>query len=147
MTGETHKLIANLALACLDMKKRDILFPRWGGIESGAVLSDEFRIMWEIEDVNSKNKQLVHRCYVDSEDAKDHGCVTRALDHAEGSISFIEDYMAGELNSYTEDEFLENLGMFLGVISHHIGDLCTPLHVGHHIDFNALGFKSLCFYC
>lgn len=114
-----------------------------GGIESGAVLSDEFRIMWEIEEVNSENKQLVHRCYIDSGDSKDHGCVTRAFDHADGSISYIKDYLAGELDSYTEDDFLENLGMFFGVISHHIGDLCTPLHVGHYIDFNAMGFRSM----
>ena len=143
MTGKTHKFVANLALASLDEKKRYILYPRWGGIESGAVLSDEFRIMWEPEDVKSNNKQLVHRCYVDSKDPKDHGCVTRTLDHALGSISFIKDYLDGELDSYTEDEFLENLGMFLGIISHHICDLCTPIHVGHHIDFKAIGFKSL----
>ena len=143
MTGETHKLVANLALATLDVKKRYILYPRWGGIESGAVLSDEFRIMWEFEEVKSNKRQLVHRCYIDSEDVKDHGCVTRALDYAEGSISFIKDYLTGDIDTYTEDEFLENLGMFLGIVSHHICDLCTPLHVGHHIDFNALGFKTM----
>ena len=47
------------------------------------------------------------------------------------------------LDTYTEDEFLENLGMFFGIISHHIGDLCTPVHVGHHIDYITLGFKSM----
>jgi hypothetical protein len=143
MTGETHKFIANMALACLDIKKRYILYPRWGGIESGAVLSDEFRILWEIEEVGSKKKQLVHRGYVDSDDPKDHGGVTRAFDHSVGSISFINDNLADGLEGYTEEEFFENLGMFLGVASHHIADLCTPVHVGSKIDFKKAGFKSM----
>ena len=143
MNGESHRLIANLSLACLDTKERYILYPRWGGIESGATLSDEFRIMWEYIDIESKDKQLVHRCYIDSENTKDHGCVTRALNHAEGSIAFINDYLGGKLDdSYTEDEFLENLGMFLGIACHHICDLCTPAHVGHKIDYKKAGYKS-----
>jgi len=144
MTGETHKFIANMALACLDIKKRYILYPRWGGIESGAVISDEFRILWEIEEVGSKKKQLVHRGYVYSDDPKDHGGITRVFDHSVGSISFINDYLADGLEGYTEEEFLENLGIFGGgVASHHIADLCTPVHVGNKIDFKKAGFKSI----
>lgn len=144
MLGKSHILVANLSLACLSQKERHILFPRWGGIESGATLSDEFRIMWEPEVVGSKSKQLVHRCWVDSNESKNHGCITRAIDHAEGCISFINDYLNGDLNgAYNEVEFLENLGMFMGITSHHIADLCTPVHVGHKIDFKALGYSSL----
>ncbi|MCK5851123.1 MAG: hypothetical protein KAH23_09430 [Kiritimatiellae bacterium] len=143
MNGTTHQLVANLALACLETKERHLLFPRWGGIESGATLSDEFRIMWEPEESGSKNKQLVHRCFIDSDDPKDHGCVTRAWDHASGCVSFIRDYLKGELSdAYTEDEFLENLGMFLGITCHHIADLCTPVHVGHKMDYPRAGSKS-----
>ena len=58
MLGKTHQLVANLSLACLSQKERHIMYPRWGGIESGATLSDEFRIMWEIEEVGSDKKQL-----------------------------------------------------------------------------------------
>jgi hypothetical protein len=144
MNGESHILVANLALALLPQKSRHILYPRWGGIEAGATLSDHFRIMWEPGYSGSKDKELVHRCYVDSTEAKNHGCITRALDHAHGTVSFINDYLAGDLDdAYTEDEFLENLGMFLGIESHHIADLCTPVHVGHKIDHRALGFKTL----
>lgn len=140
MLGKTHQFVANLALACLSQKERHIMYPRWGGIESGATLSDEFRIMWEIEKLGSDKKQLVHRCYVDSDDSKDHGCVTRALNHAEGCIGFIESY---DPDNDTEEDFLENLGMFMGITSHHIADLCTPVHVGHKIDFKGLGYSSL----
>jgi hypothetical protein len=144
MIGENHVLVANLALVSLPTKERHILFPRWGGIEAGATLSDQFRIMWEPEKPGDKTKQLVHRCYVDSPDSKDHGCVTRAMDHAEGTQAFICDFLSGELDgAYSEDEFLENLGMFLGVESHHLADLCTPVHVGHKIDFRSLGFPTL----
>lgn len=144
MLGTSHNLIANVSLACLDQKERHILYPRWGGIESGATLSDEFRIMWEIPEVGSTKKQLVHRCYIDSDNPKDHGCITRSMDYTDGSISFIQDYLDDPTDdSYTEDEFLENLGMFLGVASHHIADLCTPIHVGHKINAKALGFKTL----
>lgn len=144
MNGATHQLIANLAIAALNPKLRHILYPRWGGIEAGSTLSDEFRIMWEPEEANSQNRQLVHRCYIDSDDPKDHGCVTRAWDHSVGSIGFIKDYMEGDMpGAYNEDEFLENLGMYLGVACHHIGDLCTPVHVGHKIDLKRIGAKSL----
>ncbi len=144
MLGETHVLVANISLACLSQEERHILLPRWGGLESGATLSDEFRIMWEPVTAGSKQKQLVHRCYVDSDFEKDHGCVTRAVDHANGSISFIKDYLKGDLDdAYNEVEFLENLGMFLGIASHHIADLCTPIHVGHKIDFKSLGYPTL----
>jgi len=143
MVGESHIFITNLALACLSDKERSILFPRWGGIEAGATLSDHFRIMWEPEELNSKQKQLVHRCYIDSKNPKDHGCVTRAYDHADGSIAFIRSYQNNELDGYSEIEFLENLGMFLGVTSHHIADLCSPVHVGSKIDFKSLGYSSL----
>jgi hypothetical protein len=144
MLGKSHILVANLSLACLSQKERHILFPRWGGIESGATLSDEFKIMWEPESLDSKQKQLVHRCWVDSSESKNHGCITRATDHAEGCISFTKDYLNGDLEgSYNEVEFLENLGMFMGITSHHIADLCTPVHVGHKIDFKALGYSSL----
>lgn len=140
MLGKTHVLVANLSLACLNQKERHILYPRWGGIESGATLSDEFRIMWEIEELGSDKKQLVHRCYVDSQDSKNHGCVTRALNHAEGCIGFVETYSKEDSS---EEEFLENLGMFMGITSHHIADLCTPVHVGHKIDYRKLGYSSL----
>ncbi len=143
MNGTSHQLIANHALACLDMKKRHILYPRWGGIESGATLSDEFRILWEFEDLGSIKRQLVHRYYIDSNDSKDHGCVTRVWNHTDGSLSFIKDYLNGDISKeYTEDEFLENLGMFLGIICHHISDLCTPVHVGYKMNYLRAGSKS-----
>lgn len=144
MTGDTHCLVAQLALNGLSEEEQHILAPRWGGIEAGATLSDHFRIMWEPESLENQDKQLVHRCYIDSSDSKNHGCITRALDYSEGTASFAQDYMDGQLEGvYTEEEFLENLGMFLGVASHHIADLCTPVHVGHKIDFEALGQPSL----
>lgn len=143
MNGTTHQLVSNLALACLQIEERHVLYPRWGGIESGSTLSDTFRIMWEPESIENRKKQLVHRYYVDSSNSKDHGGLTRAWDHASGIISFIEDYMEAPVESgYTEDEFLENLGMFLGIISHHIADLCTPVHVGHKIDYSKIKTKN-----
>lgn len=144
MHGDSHCLVANLVLACLNEDERHILYPRWSAIEAGATLSDHFRIMWEPVDPTTKKRQLVHRCYIDSDKSKDHGGITRALDHAEGSIGFIEDYLKGELDdTYSENEFLENLGMFLGIVSHHIADICTPVHVGHSMDFRSLGYRSL----
>jgi len=144
MLGDTHELIANLAIACLNPDERTILCPRWRGIEAGATLSDHFRIMWEPEAAGSESKQLVHRCFVDSENPKDHGCITRVWDHASGCLGFIKDYKDGELEGvYDEVSFLENLGMFLGITSHHIADLCTPVHVGREIDCRALGHASL----
>jgi len=143
MNGPSHTFVAMLAMACLGDDERRILYPRWSGIEAGATLSDEFRIMWEVREAGSKNRELVHRCFVDSTDTKDHGCVTRALHHAEGSVSFIRSYLSGELkDAYNEEQFLEDLGMFMGVAGHHVADLCTPVHVGHRMDYEKVGAKS-----
>lgn len=141
MNGQMHRLIAEMSLAHLDGEARGILSPRWFGIEAGATLSDDFRIMWEPETAGEP-RQLVHRCHVDSDDRKDHGGVTRCLDHAAGSICFIRDWME-DPTGYTEVEFLENLGMFLGILSHHIADLHTPVHVGHRLGPDQLGFRTV----
>ena len=144
MLGTTHELVANLAIACLNSNERMILYPQWRGVEAGATLSDHFRIMWEPIESGSTAKQLVHRCFVDSDKSKDHGCITRAWDHANGCLAFIADYMEGYLEgAYDEISFFENLGMFMGITSHHIADLCTPVHVGGKIDYKALGHTSL----
>lgn len=144
MLGNSHCFVEMMSMACLNEKERRILYPRWGGIEAGATLSDYFRIMWEPDAPDSKKNSLVHRCYIDSDDPKDHGCVVRAFDYSSGSVDFIHAYSKGELEgAYNEIEFLENLGMFLGVASHHISDLCTPPHVGHKVEFKKIGFRSL----
>jgi len=144
VNGSTHRLVAMLAMACLDDDERRIVYPRWGAIDAGTTLSDEFRIMWEPAAAGSEERELVHRCFVDSDDPRNHGGVTRSLDHAEGSISFIQSFLDGELEgSYTEDEFLEDLGMFVGVLSHHVADLCTPVHVGHKMDYGRVEGRSM----
>ena len=52
--------------------------------------------------------------------------------------------MSGDMaDAYpTEESFLENLGLFLGIASHHIADLCTPVHVGHKMDYRRLGYET-----
>lgn len=142
--GYSHELVALIALASLDTNERNILSARWAGLESGATLSDHFRVMWEIAEAGDSRRHLVHRCFVDSDDPKDHGCVTQALNYATGSIGFIEQYMAGQLDDAypSEESFLENLGMFLGVASHHVADLCTPVHVGHKMDYRRVSVAS-----
>lgn len=84
--------------------------------------------MWDIVSAGAKEKHLIHRCFVDSDDPKDHGCAAQAHSYATGCTGFIEQYMSGELHDAypTEEDFLENLGMFLGIVSHHIADMCTP---------------------
>lgn len=141
MTSKTHSFIAKLALACLEPEEQEILFPRWAGIDSGATLSDDFRIMWDFDLSDSEKRKLVHRFYVDSDNLKDKGCVPRIVMHTEGVIDFIKVYEP-EDEGYSEIEFLENMGMFLGIISHHIADICTPLHVGKKLNHKAASFKS-----
>jgi hypothetical protein len=33
--------------------------------------------------------------------------------------------------------------MFLGVVCHHISDLCSPVHVGHKLNVKSLGYPTL----
>lgn len=142
MNSKAHKFVVNVALACLPQKERYILSPRWGGLDTGATLPDEFNIMWDTSD--TVKRHLVHRYYIDSDDEKSRGCVLQSWRYATGSLDYIIDYMNDSPeNNPPEDEFLENIGMMLGVLSHHISDLCTPVHVGHKIDCQKLGYKTL----
>ncbi len=144
MNSYCHNLVVNVALACQEPEHRRILFPRWKGLEAGATVSDEFRAIWDIAAAGEQRKHLVHRAYVDSDDPKDHGAARHALDYSTGSLSFAETYLAGELrDAYTTEEcFLENLAMFLGIVSHHVADMCTPVHVGHKMDYRRAGSRS-----
>lgn len=142
MKGTTHRLIANIALACLEMDQRHVLYPRWQGIESGATLTDEFRAYWDKVGPDGQS-QLVHRCYIDSDKKKHRGSVFLLENYTTRSIGFVEAFLDGQLEgAYTEVSFLENFGMYLGIISHHLCDLCTPVHVGHKLDYEKLGYKS-----
>jgi hypothetical protein len=100
--GYSHELVALVALASLDEGERDLLSARWAGIGSGATLSDRFRVMWEIVEAGDSKRHLIHRCFVDSDDPKDHGCVTQAYDYASGCVGFVEQYMAGKLGEAYE---------------------------------------------
>ena len=95
MDGKTHCLAANLALACLEQRARHILYPRWGGIEAGATLSDEFRIMWEIREAGSTERHLIHRCFVDSDDPRNHGCVLHASAYTNLASPAVEKIVLG----------------------------------------------------
>ena len=141
MRRNSHLLIAMMAMSCLSTKERYILYPRWAGIDDGATFSDDFRIMWEADILNSNEKVLVHRCYVDSNLNKDHGCSHRTFMYADGAIDFIEK-CSNDSVSTSEEEFLETLGLYLGIICHHIGDLCTPLHVIKNVSTKEMKFKS-----
>jgi hypothetical protein len=144
MNGYCHELVALIALANLEPAHRQILSARWRGIEAGSTMSDYFRVMWDIVAPTGNEKHLIHRCFVDSDNPKDHGCAIHAYDYATGCSGFIEQYMAGELDDAytTEESFLENLGMYLGIVSHHIADMCTPVHVGHKMDYRRAGSES-----
>lgn len=144
MNGHCHEMVALIALAAQDPRHRSVLTSRWSGIEAGSTMSDDFRVMWDIVEAGSKDKHLIHRCFVDSDSPKDHGGARHALDYATGCVGFIEEYMAGNLDDAypTEENFLENLGMYLGIVSHHIADMCTPVHVGHRMNYPRAGSTS-----
>lgn len=143
MKGTTHQLIVGISLACLDESSRQVLFPRWRGILDGATLTDEFRAYWDPMG-DSDRKHLIHRCFVDSDDPKNHGAIEHLLNYSTGSVGFVGLFLDGDLgDAYSEVSFLENFGMYLGIVSHHICDICTPVHVGHRLNFRKLGYPTL----
>lgn len=143
MKGVTHRLVAGIAFACLDQRSQEILYPRWRAIQAGATLTDEVRAYWDPMGDTDK-KHLVHRCYVDSVNPKDHGAIEHLFNYSTGTTGFVDAYLGGDLDgAYDEITFLENFGMYLGIVSHHICDICTPVHVGHKLDYRELGYKSL----
>ena len=136
-------MIAAIALACLDEECHQILYPRWRGILDGATLTDDTRAYWDPMG-DTKRKHLVHRCFVDSDDPKDHGAIEHLFNYSTGTVEFVPLFLNGSLkDAYDEVSFLENFGMYIGIVSHHICDLCTPVHVGHKLNYERLGFPSL----
>ncbi len=140
-----HLRVAALAADAMPAEHGTTMGRLWEGIDTGATLPDELHILWEPDEQEGVvNRVLMHRCYVDSENPRDRGCPLQIVRYATGTSNFVELYASGELEGvYDEEEFLLNAGAYLGMVAHHIADLCTPVHVGRHLDLSGTRFSSM----
>ena len=143
MRAAAHLRVVSLALEVMP-KPFAALFGRLReGLDCGATLPDEFRSYWDLDDGPGRNRVLMHRCYVDSKRRRDRGCPVQVVRHVEGIPGFFEDWANGRLDGcYDYGSFAVNAGAFLGVLSHHICDLWTPVHVGCSMPPSAFGYKT-----
>lgn len=143
MRAAAHLRVVSLAVEVMPRPFAALLGRLREGIECGATLPDEFRSYWDVDGGPGRNRVLMHRCYVDSEERRDHGCPVQVRRYVEGAPRFFEDWAEGKLNGcYDVESFALNAGAFLGVLSHHVCDLWTPVHVGCSIPPSALGYKT-----
>ena len=144
MKRNAHIRVAELATNHLPDPWATPIAALWEGIETGATLPDEFVAYWDTDDqVGVISKVRMHRCYMDSDDPRDRGCVIQIVRYATAIPGFVEDFASGDLEgSYDDEEFALNLGMFFGIASHHIADMHTPVHVCSHVDPATVGARS-----
>lgn len=144
MRGASHLAIVKLAASVMPTEYSGFLSRLQEGIKEGASLTDEFRWYWEMDDGNVGRRIRMHRCYMDSDDHRDHGCPVQIVRYATGIPGLLEGWVDGTLaDLYDDDElFFLNAGSYFGIVSHHIADLCTPVHVGHAVHPTVFGYRS-----
>lgn len=143
MKGFAHVRVAELAAEVMADDLRPAIGLLWEGIETGVTLTDEFRWFWDPDEQESViNRVLMHRCYVDSDSPNDQGCPVQIVRYAMGTPEFFELYAQGELDDYGEEGFLLTAGAYLGVMTHHIADLHTPVHVGSQLPIASVGYST-----
>jgi len=136
MIGKSHIKISHLMLQYLNPSLSCILNRFIDTFEDGVFVPDK-HIMWHCdpaEPAENKNppKHLVHRYYIDIDDSFDRK--GRLLEmiwmYTDGIISFVQD--GAEVSSAypTIDNLVENWVLYVGMLTHFLGDICTPLHVG-----------------
>jgi hypothetical protein len=135
MLGNTHERVAARALDRLPMWLQEVLRPQWDWLQGGATLTDFARTFWEPADsVGEGKRALVHRYYLDSPHARDRGVISQIINYAFGTISYIQEEGENPLTEAERGLFHGQVALQFGIISHHIADLCTPVHLGDTLN-------------
>jgi hypothetical protein len=115
-------------------EQRPFISVIWEGIQAGAERPDDFLLDAEPGDQQDA-AQRMHRCYVDSSDPKDRACPIEIARYATSTVSLLESLARGELDETCgETELRLKCGSLLGVISHLVADLWTPVHLGRSLQ-------------
>lgn len=131
MMGDTHERVAARALDRVPTWLQQVLRPQWDWLQGGATLTDFARTFWEPSDsVGEGKRALVHRYYLDSPRPEDKGTVSQIINYAFGTMSYIEEDGQNTLSEAERRLFHGQVALQFGIISHHIADLCTPVHLG-----------------
>ena len=134
MHYNTHIRVSEQAIRFTYPVLKAFLNKYWDCVEAGLDAPDRFNIWGRdpaIPTDQKAEKVLVHRYYVDASNEKTKGgLIPEILMYAEGIISYIKDTAFenpyDDLKDHKEDWFFQ-----FGILSHYIGNLCTPMHIGH----------------
>ncbi len=133
--GNTHERIAAKALDYEPGWLQGILRPQWEWLQGGATLTDLARTYWEPDDSLDKGQSsLVHSYFIDKADPRRRGAIAQIIRYVKGTVSFIEEVGKEAEGWESRDQFHGQVALYLGILSHHIADLNTPVHVGHALN-------------
>lgn len=135
MLGDTHQRVAAIALDWQPRWLQEILRPQWGWMQGGATLTDVARAYREPDDSLADGRtSLVHSYYIDSPDPTHRGAVSQIVRYAKGTGSFIQEEGKLAKGRAERDRFHGQVALYFGILSHHIADLNTPVHVGRTLN-------------
>lgn len=135
MLGNTHERVAAKALDYEPGWLQDILRPQWDWLQGGSTLTDLARTYWEPDNsLGEGQSSLAHSYFIDSADPRRRGAISQIIRYIKGTISFIEEVSEEPQGWELRDQFHGQVALHFGILSHHIADLNTPVHVGHTLN-------------
>lgn len=136
MIGKSHIKISHLMLLHLNPSISFILKRFIKTYESGVEVPDKY-LMWERDpaepaEKGNQPKHLVHRYYIDADDTfqRKGRLIEQIWMYTDGIISFVQDGIKISEAYPTTENLIENWALHFGILTHFLGDLFTPLHIG-----------------
>lgn len=137
MIGKSHIKISHLMLQHLNPSFSCILQRFIEIYETGVEVPDKY-IMWHCDPLtptekgNQPKRHLVHRYYLDVDDSfnRKGRLIEMIWLYTDGIVSFIQDDLETSTAYPTIENLVENWVLHIGMLTHFLGDICTPLHVG-----------------
>ncbi len=126
-------------LPLLNPPVRGILEEYKSIFESGLDIPDRYMI-WERDpkepaEKGIQPKQLVHRYYLDANNDREQGrLIDQIWTYTEGIISFLDEGTDLSEAYSSVENLVENWVLYFGMLTHFLGDLCSPLHIGNCHD-------------
>ncbi len=141
LQSAAHLKVCELARDAMPEEQRPFVSVMWEGIQAGAERPDDFLLDGEPGNQQDASQRM-HKCYVDSNDPKDRACPIEIARYATSTVSFLEGFARGELDeTCDETEFRLKCGSLLGVVSHLVADLWTPVHLGRSLQPSDLPYQ------
>lgn len=137
MFGSTHEHLVSNAIELTSSPMKEFLKLEEDTAIACCTFFDYFHSFYGIpmdNEIDPNQKKIpFHRYYYDEDSDKKGGLVGYLFQYIDGTINYIQD---GDIN-----DGIDWAG-HLGMISHFIGDICTPVHVGSKLNKELIGISK-----